>query len=442
MTASSLNLLFTNNTGLPDDEVFVSFQNPAKGSTNFDVTYSGGTPVTFASSDNLMSDPLNLAQIGAGGFTVTTLVGGIIFISYGKALTSTTSSPSYIGSGDDYDTPFQPFELTRQGNAGDQGDLTAINYFTAPQAIDSYNGGTGGTRLQSVAYTADAATIGAAIGALTGNSPSSVIQNGDGAIVRYIGPSSFGPADSNPFPSFLDYVKAVQKAGQTTSIVNNNAFNVPSSGGKGSINYNFTLNLVATAESDGSISMTGDITTTITPYGSGSSNGPTFSGCTLTLSASDINLYNFTIYGQALSGATLFGGGWNDLDAYMTSVGLEKQGAYATTQNLAVGEITSGLLMGFVNSPVVPAGHTTPLKDMDSDQWWSLSPVQAFSQIQTLNPYYNTYANLLYLDSNNEVYSIPYSDRLGSGPLVNSVQYDGQSVDTWMVTLAPPVSAS
>ncbi|WP_153770930.1 hypothetical protein [Labrenzia sp. CE80] len=454
MTSACLNLIFENNTGLPDDQVFVSFQNPSLGDNNFNVSYQEASSdkleplflekqIKFEHPGDIMSVPVNLEAIKSSGLAVTELSGGIVFVSYGKALASRAKVPSYIGvGGTDYDTAYQPFELTRVGGIGDQGDMTAINYFTAPIGIKSYQGGVSGTLLQSVAYSQSAAIIGHKLGALTDDSPASVIKDQDGTTIRYIGPSSYGPTDTNPFPSLVAYLQSVCAANQQTQIVNSNAFNVPATGGSGSTNYNFTLDLTATAGSDGSISMTGSIKTTITPYGEAAQPGQTFDNCTVAISASDPNVFNFTLYGQALSSAVTFGAGWSDLQTYMQSVNLGNQGAYATTQNLAIGEISSGVLMGFVNSSCVPAGKSTELKDMESHQWWELDPMIAFNSVQPDHPYYNTYANILYQASSNQVYSIPYSDRMGTGPLVNSVQYNGADVDTWVITLDPPVSMS
>ena len=440
MTAAFLNLKFKNKTTLDNKDVYITFQNPSLGTNNFQVTYNGGQPVQFANEANLMSESLSLKEIGEEGFAITELLGGILYVSYGAPLTSTTSAPSYIGSsGQDYNTFFQPFELTRTGNPNDQGDLTAINYFTAPISIQSYSGSETGTPLQNVGFTQTAGEIGSEISALTQNNPASVITNKDGDIVRYIGPSSYGTDGTNPFPSFVPYLKAVSSDSQTTAIQNSNAFNAPPQAGPGSTNYNFILNLTATASTDGSITMTGSIDTQVTPYGGSTVDGPSFTDCTVQIGAEASQAYNNAIYGQVITDAVSFGSGWTDLSAYMDDKGLSDQNALNITQNLAIGEITSGLLMGFVNSSVVPAGKTVALKDMPSNAWWSLDPVIAFSDVQPLHAYYNTYANVIYKASNNEAYSLPYSDRLGDGPLVNSVQWDNQDVDTWVVTLEPPV---
>ena len=92
-----------------------------------------------------------------------------------------------------------------------------------------------------------------------------------------------------------------------------------------------------------------------------------------------------------------------------------------------IGEVTTGLLGGFFNSsyPATypPASIGMPLKTLPSYQWWQQTPIVGFAEIQTQNPYYNLYANEIFKTSNNTVYGVPYSDRFGKGPAVNSVSY-------------------
>ena len=445
MAATPLNVQFANQTGMTDDKVFITVQNRAAGVTDTNITYAGGTKLAFGQTGgttNIMSSSVSLKTIGKAGLTVNFLDGGIIFVSYGAALTATNGVPSFVGKGGpDYGTRFQSFELTMVGGNGNQGNMTAINYFTAPMGIKSYHGGTGGTLLQSAQYNQDAAAIAKLMGGLTNNNPASVIKNTSGEIIRYIGPSSFGPADTNPFPSFQPYLKAIMAARQTTAIQNHNAFNQPASGGAGSINYDFTLNLKATVAAT-AIQMEGNITTSVIEYGKPAKPGPTFDNCSVTIDTTNDAALNFVIYGQAINAGTVkFGPGWDKLGAYIKEIKIDNQGALNTTQNLAIGEITSGLVMGFVNSPTVPQGQKVALKDMPSGDWWKLKPVIAFSGVQTNPAFYNQYANVLYNASGNEVYSIPYSDRLGSGPLIDSVLHNNVSVDTWVLTLEPPVPA-
>ncbi len=81
---------------------------------------------------------------------------------------------------------------------------------------------------------------------------------------------------------------------------------------------------------------------------------------------------------------------------------------------------------------------------MPSEDWWKLNPMEAFDEIQPDHPYYNEWAQILFDASENGAYSIPFSDRLGSGPLVNTVQFVKDNVsyeiDEWVVGFGDPVS--
>lgn len=435
MTSDQLAMKFVNQSGFTDDEVFITFQNGQRGHTDFKVVYGSDTPVSIGASD-LMSESLSLTEIGPDGLTIDRMVSIVVYVSYGSEIKSRISAPAFIGSGTDIDTQFQTFEITMTGNPGDQGDLTAINYFTAPLRIESRD--SEGNVLQSAGYRDTADAVAVKLGAAATPPWSNLLSSPSGYRVRFIGPSSYGASDPIPYPSFIPYVKAVHTAGQKTTIINSNAFIYQSKDGE-KTNYIFTLNHTASAQPDGSIILTGDITTTIT--GTTTTSGPTFKDCGLVISASNAASYNTTIYGQVITNATSFtGDGWNDFTKYAEACHLSDQGAVLTTQNLLIGEITTGLLLGLVNSDTIPNGKTVPLKDMSSQEWWTLSPLPAFAKAQPDHPFYNTYAGALFAASDNEVYSIPYSDRLGTGPLVNSVSFGGKHVASWTVTILPPIA--
>jgi hypothetical protein len=111
---------------------------------------------------------------------------------------------------------------------------------------------------------------------------------------------------------------------------------------------------------------------------------------------------------------------------------------------MAIGEITTGFLGGYVNSDYVPPTvnglpNTLAIKDLPSGTWWNLDPIVGFDEIQSNPDYYNQYSQLIFDASGNTVYSVPYSDRFGNGPLVNTVEFNGQSVDNWVIGLYDPV---
>ena len=66
-----------------------------------------------------------------------------------------------------------------------------------------------------------------------------------------------------------------------------------------------------------------------------------------------------------------------------------------------------------------------------------------FAEIQPNNAYYSVYSNVIFNATNNTVYGVPYSDRFGTGPVVNSVSYtaDGISypVNYWVIGIGAPL---
>ncbi|MDA1262138.1 MAG: carboxypeptidase regulatory-like domain-containing protein [Planctomycetota bacterium] len=444
MPQAPLNMKFINNTLLPDKDVWITFQNPSKGLTDFDVTYSG-TPVSFALPSNLMSTSVNLHQIGTAGFSITRIVSNPIFVSYGAPLLSTIAAPAYVNpQGLDYMTRFQSFELTRHPIVSDQGNLTAINFFTAPMRIQSYHQESNNsfTLLQETGYTKNATTIAASLDTATNGNPNAVVKDATGKVIRYIGPSAFD-VTNNPYKSFLPYVEAVRTAGQTTQIENSNGFLNTTT----MKNYIFTLCMEADILLDNSISISGSITTKVIQSGSPITDGPTFAGLTMKIDAHEPGKFDNVIYYQADNETQVITfNDWNSLKMYMQNEGFSQAVAeenLSTTQSLLIGEITTGLLGGFVNSDYVPpGGGTTPVKNMKSLQWWSLTAIPLPKTLQPTHEYYNVWAEVILEASSNEVYSVPYSDRFGSGPLVNSVQYgqEALSVDRWVITLDAPIS--
>lgn len=447
---TNLAMRFINNTGYADTDVFVTFQNAV--SVPFAASYAGGTPVTFLNVSNVMSQSYSLQQIGAAGFQITNANSVGVFVSYGSPLTNTTAAPSFFPNSPGAAQRFQNFEITRITNAGGspnlggQGNLTAINYFTAPMTIRSYTGtNTGANYLQQRGFNPGetAQSIGAGLAAASGNNTNAIIRDSNGEILRFIGPSTFG--SGTPYNSYSDYLQALHTSGQVTSIRNANAF--VAGVGTNTTNFNFQLNFSATVSSNNTITMAGNISTVLTPNGGTNTPGPTFTNATVTLSGANQATLDQIIYGQTVANFTnsvTYGSGWTDFENYVATNGLGAQPVFTTTQALSIGEITSGLLMGFLGSTnTVSQYGATPLSDLFSDQWWQLDPMVAFSGVQTNSDFFSEYSSVLYNASSNQVYSIPYSDRMGDGPLMQTVQFIGTNgavtVDTWVVELGAPI---
>ena len=311
------------------------------------------------------------------------------------------------------------------------------------------------------------------------SNPTALVKNAQGGIIRVLGPSNnFTPA-VNPWPSFVPYTKSIYTANQPTKIQNTNAFYFTYPGYETPV-YTFgTDNMIATANADGSLSITGRITVsvqgTIKTGTYGNPDPPAsgyWDGATFTFGVSDVNAFNDAIYREVRNSAVTFtnetdsASAWYKFKQFTQGTLMDptkphqndstqpdynpslddlfangKGGdAYNTTLNLFIGEVTTGLLGGFFNSDHQVKG--TAIKDMPSYQWWKLDPMVAFSTIQPSHPYYSLYSGVIYDLSKNTVYGTPYSDRFGK-VLINSVNYtkDGVSyyVQYWKIGIGAPL---
>ncbi|MEP5153959.1 hypothetical protein [Planktotalea sp.] len=464
----TLNMQFVNDTGLPDDQVFVTFQDP--GQTLAASFGANNTAIARANAGDMMTKSYSLATLGKAGLEITNAEGPVVFISYAAtkdhggfvmdADLSGNEQPSFIGSGGvNYKKAYQPFEITaKKGEDSGQGNLTNINYFAAPISIRSFNGGTKGTQLQERGYYGNTAKgtakLADALNKLTSGAPTATVTE-NGKALRYIGPSSYGAGD-NPFSSFAAYLNALHKDGTTAKIQNHNAFNTKAKDPKDSVNYNYELNFVASFAKDNTITLSGDITTTIIKYGHKPTPGTTYKGAVLTISPTtgpntSEDIFTNTIYGQADphgagKGSTTFNAVWDTLEADMNALGFDIAHPFATTQSLAIGEITTGLLGGFVGSKTIYKNGTGEYKQYDgsaygtlpSAAWWNTDPIPEPKALQSGHTFYSDYSDTIFAATDNQVYSIPFSDRFGKGPLMQTQLYNGKTVDTWVVTLGVP----
>jgi hypothetical protein len=255
-------------------DVWIQVQDPNYGTANsFQAKYDNGAKsIDFTDNGKqvLMSVPVKLSDIGAGGLVVQFASSVGIYVFYDDPSQNDRTIPPeplnpVIPS---YHQRWQEFELTMTGGASDQGDVTAIDCFTAPLGITSYD--VNGTRLQSVGWSANAFKVGADLKrfATISYPPTptavAVAKDAEGRIYRYIGPSKFNPANPSykpmPWPSFIPYTKSIYAAGKQTHIYNQNSFN-----GKNGYTYAFGADMQLTAKSDGSLSITSKITATSTP---------------------------------------------------------------------------------------------------------------------------------------------------------------------------------
>ncbi|MEW6660413.1 MAG: hypothetical protein AB1424_17345 [Thermodesulfobacteriota bacterium] len=452
-------LLITFDQSAYKNDVWIQVQDPnylSTTGTNFQATYNNGAQSISFTNPNppggkaIMSVPVKLSKIGPGGLNVTMSVSALIYVFYDDPSgNSQTAPPSPFTALQRY----QPFELTMTGNIPDQGDLTAIDCFTALLSITSYDAP--GTQLQHVGWgTASAAQIGRQFKqvAVFGGKASPVVKNASGKTIRYIGPSKFDPSNPQnkpmPWPSFIPYTKSIYNANKGTHIFNQNSFDP-----QNRYNYTFGADMMLTANPDGSLTITSKITATSTPTtdpnlpqngywdDSGVPGGNPWS-----ISAADSDSFNYAIYAQTRNATAVVidetKSPYSDFKTFCNSIpGLA--GAYNTTLDLIVGEATGAVLFGYANSSVLYNG--TPIGDMDSRDWWKMNPVIAFSDLQPSHsnpPFYSAYGDVIYRNSNNGVYGAPYSDRFKqaiNSPLINSVSYNSQNVAKWVIGIGAPL---
>ncbi len=487
---ADLTLLF--DTSKYSGGVWLQVQDPFVGTVNgLQATYSNGQKaITFgthtqgtATVDNFMSNPVKLSDIGTGGLDIAFSNSCVFYLFYDDPSLGAnylTTAPSVFDTLQRY----QQFELTMRGVPGDQGNLTNIDCFTAPLSLSSYQynpwttpsqtplkttGYGGYTTVQIEKLIIDAG------GAL------SALKEG-GKVIRYIGPSKYDPSNSalpaNPWNSFINYAQSLSTAGTQTTLQRSNAFGY--SAWTSTQTYTFGIDMVATAAADGTITATGKVTASVANPASVTAGNPAlpangaWTDVSITLSPTTgaylADSYNQIIYGQSANptidpttqkwvinnAAISLGPDWDAFQTFCintrsdpsqphdttTNPSLWDLSAYNTTLNMAIGELTTGLLGGYYGSVVegTSGGVTEPIGQMTSQDWWNMSPQLGFSQIQTNSNFYNRYANVIWTASNNTVYGVPYSDRFGSGPLVDSVPAQGGTpIGYWVIGVGAPV---
>ncbi len=446
---AQLNMLFENNSGLADSNVWVSIQ----GASTL-ATY--GTNAVTWGSGNTFSDAVNLATLKAdGGFQISNASSAAFYVSYGSPLGSLTVAPSPVATNDpSYNTPYQNFELTRTGSSNDYGDLTYINWYSANLGITTYNGGTNGTLLQSAGFGANStATVFNALSAITSGNSTAVLTNTNGQYTRVVGPVSYGATSTGPYPSFAPYFNYLSSNNVTTTFANTSGFLVSNNA---ATNYLFTFNLSSTVNSNGVITATGTVTQTQT---AGGTNNAVYSNVTIQYgnttnvgNAAQVTtaLYSANIAAQSNT-ITFSGTNWTTLsNAMVTIYGTSTNPAYTTGSNAyytvtsqMVGEISAGFEAGLVGSTnlVQAPGSTNlvPLGTLASSNWWAMTNPPLFSAAQTNTNFYDPFGNVIYTNTSNSVYGFSYSDRFVQTPAIYSDQYQGTNVNTWLVNVGQSV---
>jgi len=447
-----LNINFTNNSTLADSNVWVSIQLQATnspvtielahgGSVNWGtslvtntISVDGSNTYRTSTVNNILSDPLNLQTLKAhGGFNLTSVVGAVFYVSYSNALGSLINPPSPISSSDpSYNTAYQNFEITRTGNLGDQGDITAINWYSGNLNITSYD--TNGNVVQNhVGFQQPSATTAAQLSALNTNA---VQYNTNGVITRIVGPTAYPNYSIGTFPGLTNYLTSLQSNNTVINLNNQSSFKV---NGDAGTNYSFNF-VIPTTVSNGIITGTGNL---IQIQTAGGSNNMTNS---VGIQVTGTNAYAVTqaLYSGNPGAITnfVFTGNWdqvlsNMVSIYGTTIGTAN---FNTIQAQAAGEISAAILSGLAGSTNTNSAWTGQLGSLQSSNWWALSNPPLFSAAQSDTNNYSQFGNIIYLASSNQVYGFPYSDRWQTASaLVNAVQYNGTNVASWTIDVGTSI---
>jgi hypothetical protein len=495
-----LNMVFTNgSTSYADSDIWITLQrgqNPASvpdAANTPDATYGGNafvwntyTNVVGSGTQvgNLFADSVRLSDILAGGGIqwVGNAPSAAIYVSYGTNLPVSKYSISGISPSappdPSYNIAYQNFEITYNGGLGDQGDITAINFFSASLGIQSYaSTNVTGPVLQSAGFHNPTATIGAQLAALTGSSPLAVLTNSGGQVTRVLGPTQYGAGQPNandfgPYQDFSDYFASVAALATNKTIISNvSAYNTTSDPAGSTSTYTnaqvqFVLNTnsVTSPSTNGyRLESAGSIQVVTTPLVWTGSNH--IAGATTTNTYADVKLLvdptgidgmqptltniasAYVYFGDASPGLDYIGVdgvGWasftNAINGYVDGGG---NSAEAVLNAQILGELSAAFAAGFIGSTNTLAEFgSTPLGELPSAAWWNMTNVVAFSDVQDATNFFNTFADVIYQNSSNSVYGMVYSDRfIHNTTLVNTTTYEGTNVGSWLVTIGDPLSA-
>ena len=390
---AGLNVKLKAADGIDPTSVFFQFRNGP--SQSIDATYNGGViQKNFSYS---------LCELSAG-VTINNFVGGVVYVSRGKALANGGPDPSPFNPTDpDYLTRWDNFELGYDGGDGNVADLTSINKFAIPIQLSTFSGG--GTVAQQTAGFA--LTTDAIINKLGPQSGGNAILKDGENFLRLLGPTSYGDLQGD-YPSFDKYYNSV--VGQSVSIqdVYSRDGDTPPTETQ---NYNFTAALGADGITlTGGGDKIGQGHTIVIPKVSGGDPG---------------NLLKKGFYGAnpqyTVDGAPA---SFNDNDVY----------------SAAVRDVLAGFAIGYVGSDVIDPKTGLKFKEETSRKWFSQDADSqlAFSDVQpgkgtSADAYFNAYGEVFWRDTDS--YGFPFSDRLQKRVQVNIVKNNGVSIDALEVTI-------
>jgi len=448
ISAAPINVFFVNESGLSNNQVYLSWQVSTGSQNQFDVSYGpGNTAFTFGGGNVITTNTVTLDSLGTNGISMASVASGLLYISFGSQLASTNSGPSITAPGaSDYYTPYQPLEINYSSNsASGGGDLTYINVFTAPLKAQTYTGGTNGTLLQTKGLFSPTATVVNEVTAISGVN-NNFIYNTNGNLVRIAGPGNYNPpAAFSQFPLMTEYLNHLQSNNIVTAVSNYNTF-----GNNGGTNYRFFANMGAKITNNYQAYLSGSISTYqwTTNFSEGTA-GPTFTNATILVDATDATNFTALAYAAAQPGTNvIFGGdGWTDFYDFVGVNGIN--GASNTFPQVPLADYYAALIMGLAGSTVTntASGDTMAIKDYATGHYWHdwTNPI-SFSDVQTNPAFYDQYGDVFYRNSSDTVYGYAYTDRFDYNSVLFTLgqlgpMSGGTNFDTLVITIGAPTTS-
>lgn len=451
--AAALELTFTNNTGLANEDVYIWFQNP------LNATFQGtGHQVQSAKS-------YSLAEIGAG-IDLSSFIGGRVFVSLGAPFPEQTDNskppqfnqPSPPAVNNSYNNNHQLIgEITLTPSPWDTANISDIDWASTPAALRTFDAQ--GNQLKRIGFSDDldvtayknalrALTNGGAVVLagtnVEGNPPTATTQTGGtivhpqfpepGSEVRILSPTSdfiLGQNGKQTYPSFANYIEHIrsqQVSGTPIATLEGRFFsgNVPT--------YHFTVDSIeAPGASDPAWSL-GKVTLTGTLSDSGTVH-------TIVIpfeSFSDITIYGGTTGSPVNQGISPEKGIGYYLDGVLTDGGAN------TAFTLPVRDFIAGLNYGYIASTVENPNDPGKTYGESASQYWGSTNLitnqnqilNAFAAVQPLHPYYNPWAAIVHEYSHGLAYGFSYDD-VFSKVSIGVVQEGGVPVHRLDIVLFP-----
>jgi hypothetical protein len=400
-TSAALKLRFVNeNLEHSDSNVYVMFR---KGTTNaFDASYSGGAIA--------LTTAYSFAQL-SGGVMLTDIVAGVFYVSLGNPMSVPVTNvagqlpgPSPSNTTDaDYSTRWDSVEITFTGKPYDAADLTGINMFGIPFVLRTYSGP---TILQTLGYNVGAATMIATLRAAATND-AAVLTDASNRFLRVLGPTAYAAGTIGPYQPLGVYIDVVRASGRPILI--SDLFSGPAGPQPPRLTtqrYQFSTSFTNLLGVDQLI-MTGG---SLTAGGIGITNIVTFAYSNIAYQV----YANNPLY--TINGAD--SGSMADNDVYAA----------------AVRDVFAGFACGFIGCAATDQVTGLAFQSEASSNWFATVQTQAFSDVQTVLPYYNGYGEAFWRYS--DVYGFPFADRLSSAVQAN---LNPAVVDTLEITALPDV---